>query len=348
MHRSGYTFIELVVTMASSAILMAGLASVLFISTKAITPDATATQDANRSSLALVQLTADLRLALDFTERTARAVTFTVPDRNSDGQPETLRYSWSGTSGHPLLYRYNSTAAVTLLADVRAFNLTALTRTIAADSLAAPPNRIAYQSFAEAKATTGTSLNVPKPSGTATGDLLIAALAVDGNTSTSFTATGWTLLSRVNGNTKVGVGVWYKLAGASEPSTYSLQWTTNHEAYGWIMRFSGVNQSTPISGFITNANKSDTPNCAATSTPVDNTMVVRILGLDNNKINIDNPGVAGHTAITADRSSTNGAAASGAAAYRRVPAKGTTGTAEFTTTSSEEYVTFSVVIAPAE
>jgi type II secretory pathway pseudopilin PulG len=152
MRRRGYTFIELIVTMASSAILMAGLASVLFIASKAITPDATATQDANRSSLALAQMMSDVRLAMDFSERTARAVTFTVPDRNADGDVETVRYSWSGTSGDPLLYQYNSGSAVTLLADVKAFNLTALTRTIAADSLGAPPTAVAYQSFAESKA----------------------------------------------------------------------------------------------------------------------------------------------------------------------------------------------------
>jgi hypothetical protein len=347
MRRRGYTFIELIVTMASSAILMGGLASVLFISTKAITPDATATQDANRSSLALAQLMGDVRLAMDFTERTARAVTFTVPDRDADGDVETVRYSWSGTSGDPLQYQYNSGSAVTLLADVKAFNLTALTRTIAADSLAPAPTQIAYQSFAEAKATSGTSISVAKPTGTAAGNLLIAALAVDGNTGATLTASGWTLLSRLTSGSNVGVGVWWKIAGGSEPTTYTLGWSGSHEAYGWIMRFTGAHATTPLAGFVTNIGKSSTPTCAATTTSVNNSMVVRILGMDKDKVNIDNPGMTGHTAITMDRSDSNSSAASGGATWRRVPAKGTTGAANFTATNSEDYVTFSVVIAPA-
>ena len=41
---------------------------------------------------------ADLQLATGFTERTTKAATFTVPDRDGDSKPETLRYAWSGVA----------------------------------------------------------------------------------------------------------------------------------------------------------------------------------------------------------------------------------------------------------
>jgi hypothetical protein len=346
--RAGYTFIELVVTMASSAILMAGLASVLFIASKAITPDATATQDANRSSLALAQLTADLRLALDLSERTATAVTFTVPDRNGDGAVETLRYSWGGTAGNPLQYRYNSDTAVTLLANVQTFNLSALTRTIAADALGPAPTAVAFQSFAETKAAVDVAtLAIMKASGVNAGDLLIATLATDGNVIATVSApSGWTLVSRLTSGSAVGVGVWWKIASASEPGTYAFSWTGNERAYGWTMRFTGANTTSPINAFTTNVGTSSTPTCSATTTSVANTMVLRIGGFDAGDISTDNPGLSAHTAITMDRSDSGGTSASGGAGYRRVGAVGSTGASNFALTNSQEFVTFTIAIAP--
>lgn len=349
MRHHGYTLIELIVTMGASAILMGGLASVLFISTKAITPDATATQDANRSSLALAQMMDDVRLALDFSERNANAVTFTVPDRDGDGDVETVRYSWSGTSGDPLQYQYNSGTAVTLLADVKVFNLTALTRPIAADSLAPAPTAVAYQSFAETKASADVSaIAITKASGVVAGDLLIAALAIDGNVISTVSApAGWTLVSRLQSGSAVGLGVWWKIAGASEPGTYAFSWTGTERAYGWTMHFTGANSSSPINAFTTNVGTSASPACLATTTSVANTLVVRIGGFDAGDITTDSPGLSAHTAITMDRSDSGSTSASGGAGYRKVGAVGTTGTSNFALTNSQEFVTFTIAIAPA-
>jgi hypothetical protein len=351
--RAGYTFIELVISMGSSVILMAGLCSVLFISTQALTPDATATNENSRSSLAAAQLAADLRLAMKFSERTARAVTFTVPDRDGDGQVEALRYSWTGTPGDPLLYQHNSNTAVTLASNVQQFNLSALTRVIPASTLAPPPTNVTYQSFAEAKSTSSSvnSLVVTKPTGVVAGDLLVAAIVVGNATGATFSPpAGWTLLSTPSNGTTVKLGVWWKIAGGAEPSNYTFTWTTSQRAYGWIMRFTGADASSPINAFATNnAGASSTPTCLAATTTVQNTMVLRIGGFDDDDVSTDNSGIPNYTTITMDLSNTSGGSpVSGGAAYARLPAAGTTGQVNFSLSGAEEFVTFTIAIAPED
>ena len=66
-------------------------------------------------------MTRDLRLALSFSERTPTAVTFTVPDRDGDGDTETIRYAWETPDGDPatngvapLTMKYNEADAIVI------------------------------------------------------------------------------------------------------------------------------------------------------------------------------------------------------------------------------------------
>ena len=70
------------------------------------------------------QIADDLNVALNFTQRTATAATFTVPDRLNLGTPQVVSYSWAGTAGAPLLRQFNGGTSSTLLAGVQNFSLT--------------------------------------------------------------------------------------------------------------------------------------------------------------------------------------------------------------------------------
>ncbi len=336
--------------MGMSAVIMAGLASTLYISTRTLTPDATATHEGNRSSLALSQLTGDLRLALGFTERTTKAVTFTVPDRTGDGAVETIRYSWTGTVNDPLLYQFNGGTAVTLAASVQQFNIASLTRTIPATSCAVPATIVCYAPHSEDKKLAATSVVITAPTGLVPGNVMLASVAVDGNVASTLAApSGWTLLNRLTDSAnQVTTAVWWKVAGASEPGSYTFTWTTSKNAYGWIARFSGVETSGPINvwGSTSGPSASISPLSPSVTTTVANTMIVRIGGFDAANTTTDVPGVSGHTTITMDRSDTTGSAASGGAAYVLRAATGATGTANFGLTASQEYVTFTLALAP--
>lgn len=103
-------------------------------------------------------------------------------------------------------------------------------------------------------ATNSTTLNILKPSGTAEGDLLVAII-VSSDTDTTRTLnvpSGWsneTLYYVTNGAANVLQGWVYKVAGASEPTSYDFTITgASARLEGIIYRISGADTTTPIGG----------------------------------------------------------------------------------------------------
>jgi hypothetical protein len=192
------------------------------------------------------------------------------------------------------------------------------------------------------------------PSGTAEGDLLIACLVIDGNKSPILT--GWTQRhvgwGRRFGTPYVTFGVWWKIASSSEAPSYNITWPTPGEtAYGWIMRFTGhdpdpaktINASVMVEG---TAGSSVPPSPAVTST-VAKAMILRLGGFDGFAITQGNPGANLGNAITMDRSGPGGANmdCSGGAAWTTAEYSGASNF-QLTGSSSEEYVTVTIAIAP--
>jgi prepilin-type N-terminal cleavage/methylation domain-containing protein len=110
--RRGFTLVEMVVSTLILAILIAVLGSVATLTARATNNRGLPTTQLAEGAEIIDRISGELRTALSFSERTARAVTFTVPDRNGDGAPETLRYTWSGTPGEPLMRSVNGVPAV--------------------------------------------------------------------------------------------------------------------------------------------------------------------------------------------------------------------------------------------
>lgn len=120
--RRGFTLAELAIAMAASSMLVAGMTSAIFLAVRSADTNS-ATTLAIQGSLGLEDITAELRDAIYFKQRTATSVMFTVPDRDGDSDVETIRYSWSGTAGDPLHREYNGGTAVAVLDDVHVFSL---------------------------------------------------------------------------------------------------------------------------------------------------------------------------------------------------------------------------------
>jgi type II secretory pathway pseudopilin PulG len=226
--------------------------------------------------------------------------------------------------------------------------------TITADesaSSAGGVGTVTYQGLQATKKTpAGTSVVVNKPTGTAAGDLLVAAVATNGDTFSYFTQpSGWTSIFSDHYSTEVSFLTWWKKAGASEPASYTFSWTTNSdEAYAWIMRFTGQDPTYPINvSNKTSGSGSSTPSSPSVTTSVANCMIVRTGGFDSSSITVGSPGLSGHTAITMDRSSTTAAVAcSGGAGYMTQAAAGSSGTSAFALLASEQFVTVTFAIAP--
>lgn len=128
--RRGFTLTELVLSMTIMTMLLGAITSTILVASHVI-DDGTSPAVKNLAAAQVVdQITADLTYALTFSERTSQAVTFSVPDRDADSVPETIRYSWSGVAGDALTRQYNGGEALVIAEDVQHFDLNYLLRTV--------------------------------------------------------------------------------------------------------------------------------------------------------------------------------------------------------------------------
>ena len=114
---------EVILSVVIVSIIMAALVSTLMITQRGLAGSTNVARDASRGRDAAELILLDLSLAISFSERTSTAVTFIVPDRDGDGQPETIRYAWSGVAGDPLTRQVNGGTVAVLVDDVYDFSL---------------------------------------------------------------------------------------------------------------------------------------------------------------------------------------------------------------------------------
>lgn len=113
---------------------------------------------------------------------------------------------WSGGSFDPALFGFTGTDTTQGSA--------------AAVTLALRPTGTNFVGTASAETVTGGSVTVNKPTGTTSGDLLIAVMSAGSNNQTWTGDTGWT--EAADSGLLPDLRVAYKVAGGSEPSTYTF------------------------------------------------------------------------------------------------------------------------------
>ena len=116
---SGFTLVELVVSLGIASVLMFGVGAAMLIAARAMPDAASPTRAIVDAAGALEQVLTELQYAVSIPNKSATMIEFTVADRDGNDIPETIRYEWSGAAGDPLTRRYNGGAAVPVLADVR-------------------------------------------------------------------------------------------------------------------------------------------------------------------------------------------------------------------------------------
>ena len=126
----GFTLIEMVISLAIMAVIAAALGSTIVLASRALDQDAGPAAAAIAARRATDRMLADLAAATGFSERTATSVTFTVPDRDGDGVPETIRYAWSGNGGDALTRQYNGGTVESFAEGIQKLNFTYMLRTV--------------------------------------------------------------------------------------------------------------------------------------------------------------------------------------------------------------------------
>jgi hypothetical protein len=120
-----------------------------------------------------------------------------------------------------------------------------------------------------------TTLTVTKPAGVIDGDIMVAAIGIDGGSGVSITTppAGWTLARRTDNGTAIGLAVYYKVA-ASEGASYDWVFDTKAKHSGGICAYYD-NDAAPFDQENGQATASSTDHAAPTITPtVSNTMLV--------------------------------------------------------------------------
>ncbi len=120
--RAGFTLLELTLSMAVSALLMAALGSAMVLAGAALPDENSPETRVLESSRALERLSADLEGAVYILSTAPGAPVVAIPDRNKDAAPDTLALSWSGVRAEPIKLVENGATPETLLDNAASFN----------------------------------------------------------------------------------------------------------------------------------------------------------------------------------------------------------------------------------
>jgi len=206
-----------------------------------------------------------------------------------------------------------------------------------------------YQSFKENKTVGGTTCVVDKPTSTAEGDLLIGFLSTDGvETHTSPESGSWNIIleNESEGSGKQTFSVWYKIAGASEPSTYTFTTGSSEDMYAWIIRITGHSATSPIHKIRVNEGDSGDAAIQVVTTDHDDCLIISAFGADDDDITVDNGWSAG-TNITVDKSGTGANSCSGGCPWINQLTAGQSTQCYCSLTAVEEWIGIVIAIRSA-
>ncbi|MEE9571467.1 MAG: hypothetical protein V3W20_00290, partial [Candidatus Neomarinimicrobiota bacterium] len=128
--------------------------------------------------------------------------------------------------------------------------------------------------------TQDTTCTINKPSGTQEGDLLILHCTTDGEGEILTGPFGWTILLQENQSGGQTTASWYKIANASEPSSYDVKWIGVEAYVGGIIRITDHDSADPIQATATATGTGVVIN-PSVSTTKDDTLLIGFHGLDD-------------------------------------------------------------------
>ncbi len=182
---------------------------------------------------------------------TTRQFTATGTYTDSSTQDLTASVTWSSSSG--AVATISNAGGSQGLATSASTGTTTITATDPGSSIAGSTtltvfDDIAFRSAASAGVASGTSLVISAPAGAAENDVLVAGIAIRPQTATVTPPSGWTLVRRLDNSGGAGNSllVFTRVAGASEPSSYT--WTTSSSTgtVGGIAAFRFVDTSAVV------------------------------------------------------------------------------------------------------
>ena len=109
------------------------------------------------------------------------------------------------------------------------------------------------------------------------GNLLIAVLGTQGSTGTPTGGSGWNLIVHENGANVRCISIWWKAAGAGEPTAHQFDLTSGTVMHLGLYEYSGMNVSSPVDQFDKDGNGSNVTDSTVTTTAVTTTVADTLL-----------------------------------------------------------------------
>lgn len=196
--------------------------------------------------------------------------------------------------------------------------------------------------------TTTSDISITPPSGLAEGDLLVfAALTNGGGGSTAIGTppSGLTeLYSSVDTNARARY-IWWKIAGASEPSTYDWSGASTWTKHFSCSRFSNVSSLNPIPVFDHVSGNSVSLQAPDVTVTVDESIAMRVVFVDDNTSSTADSGLT----TLATHSNTSGSDTHLLVGWEPTPYSSgdSTGLKGWTSSTAEIYKAVTLLISPS-
>ncbi|HET6656454.1 MAG TPA: Ig-like domain-containing protein [Gaiellaceae bacterium] len=177
----------------------------------------------------------------------------------------------------------------------------------------------------------GTSVTVNKPAGVQANDLLVAHVMVTGNVTSTVAGSGWTAVASGTSANQATQASFYKIAGGSEPASYSFTWTGAQAAAATVTAYYGVKSSAPLDlpGTVVSTNNTTTVTANSITTTANDDIVLAFFGSASNSTYTPPTGwnergdvnTTGISASTADKIQVTAGATGNASATSTVSAR---------------------------
>lgn len=119
----GHTLLEMTLSLVLLAMIAASVGSAVMFAAQVTpgedSPSATLSEDAR----VIARIAEDISLAKYILEQSETAITIVLSSRSGDGNPDRVRYAWSGKPGDPLTFELNGSEPEILIQAVEVFSL---------------------------------------------------------------------------------------------------------------------------------------------------------------------------------------------------------------------------------
>ncbi|HKO73924.1 MAG TPA: hypothetical protein VJU01_01285, partial [Gaiellaceae bacterium] len=143
---------------------------------------------------------------------------------------------------------------------------------------------VTHRNTQTGSATGATSVSVTKPTGVQANDLLVAHVMVTGNVTASIAGSGWTAVQSGSAANAATQASFYKIAGGSEPASYSFTWTGSQAAAATVTAYYGVKSSgaLDVSSTVASTNNTTTVTANGVTTTANDDIVLAFFGSASN------------------------------------------------------------------